>query len=139
MRIPLIKTGSRLLKVFPPSQASRHTTNRAMSVLYKHQSQMPRLPVPTLQETAQRYLQSVKPLLTDAEFSSTQKAVAEFVAPGGSGEVLQKRLLDRAKAFEKRSWLIDWWNDYAYMAYRDPVVINVNYFFGKKIVLFFDC
>ena len=110
-----------------------------MSVLYKHQSQMPRLPVPTLQETAQRYLQSVKPLLTDAEFSSTQKAVAEFVAPGGSGEVLQKRLLDRAKAFEKRSWLIDWWNDYAYMAYRDPVVINVNYFFGKKIVLFFDC
>ncbi|KAI8804554.1 Choline/Carnitine o-acyltransferase-domain-containing protein [Cladochytrium replicatum] len=27
------------------------------------------------------------------------------------------------------SWLIDWWNEYAYLDYREPVVLNVNYFF----------
>lgn len=27
------------------------------------------------------------------------------------------------------SWLIEWWNDRAYMSYRDPIVINVSYFF----------
>lgn len=27
------------------------------------------------------------------------------------------------------SWLIDWWNQYSYLRYREPVVINVSFFF----------
>lgn len=109
----------------------------ASKPLWKHQASLPMLPVPTLQETAQRYLQSVRPLLSDKDYAKTQNAVADFIKPNGVGEVLQKRLLERKDATDKehKSWLIDWWNDYAYMGYRDPIVINVSYFFVFKDVL----
>ncbi|KAI8838924.1 acyltransferase ChoActase/COT/CPT [Chytridium lagenaria] len=64
------------------------------------------------------------------EFEVTKRAVEDFKKSGGMGEELQRRLLAH-DASTKSSWLIDWWNSYAYMAYRDPVVINVNYFFRK--------
>ncbi|RKO88367.1 acyltransferase ChoActase/COT/CPT [Blyttiomyces helicus] len=99
--------------------------------LYKHQSALPALPVPTLEETLPTYLRSVRPLVDDAAFAKTKKAVEDFVKPGSLGLELQKRLVAHKEA-SKTSWLIDWWNDYAYMAYRDPVVINVNYFFVFK-------
>lgn len=27
------------------------------------------------------------------------------------------------------NWLADWWNETAYMAFREPVVVNVSYFY----------
>ncbi|KAJ3213079.1 Carnitine O-acetyltransferase mitochondrial [Dinochytrium kinnereticum] len=107
------------------------------ATLFQFQNNLPKLPVPTLDETLALYLQSVKPLVSDKEFVATTKAVEEFKKAGGMGEELQKRLLAH-DASTKTSWLIDWWNSYAYMAYRDPVVINVNYFFAfnddKKLI-----
>jgi carnitine O-acetyltransferase len=29
----------------------------------------------------------------------------------------------------KNSWLIDWWNQVSYLRYREPVVVNVSFFF----------
>ena len=45
-----------------------------------------------------------------------------------AGPVLQSRL-EKRKETESTSWLHSWWNDLAYMAYRDPVVIFVSYFY----------
>ncbi|KAJ3043611.1 hypothetical protein HDV00_004712 [Rhizophlyctis rosea] len=61
----------------------------------------------------------------------TKEAVTDFARPGGIGEELQRRLLER-QATKETSWLIDWWNDHAYMSYRDPTVINVSYSFVFK-------
>ncbi|KAJ3356447.1 Carnitine O-acetyltransferase mitochondrial [Allomyces javanicus] len=97
--------------------------------LFAAQATLPKLPVPTLDETLAKYLVTVRPLLSDADYARTEAAVREFAKPGGQGEQLQQRLLERAEAEKATSWLASWWNDYAYMAYRDPVVINVNYFF----------
>ncbi|TPX61639.1 hypothetical protein PhCBS80983_g00947 [Powellomyces hirtus] len=99
--------------------------------LYKFQQQLPKLPVAPLAETAEKYLASLKPILSDAEYSRSEKIVRDFVKPGGQGEQLRERLVERSKT-EKTSWLYEWWNDWAYMAYRDPVVINVSYFFVFK-------
>lgn len=99
--------------------------------LYRFQQSLPKLPVAPLQETAQKYLKSVKPILSDAEYAHTEKVVRDFIKPSGQGEELHKRLQERA-ATSKTSWLYEWWNDWAYMAYRDPVVINVSYFFVFK-------
>ncbi|ORZ39107.1 acyltransferase ChoActase/COT/CPT [Catenaria anguillulae PL171] len=96
--------------------------------LMAHQLAMPKLPVPTLKETLDKYLTTVRPLLTDAEFAQTQAAVQDFARPNGLGAKLQQRLEQRA-ASTNTSWLYSWWNDVAYMAYRDPVVIYVSYFF----------
>ena len=66
--------------------------------MLRFEDSLPRLPVPTLEETAQRYLKSVHPLLSQTEFETTTKAVNEFVAPGGPGEELQKRLVARRES-----------------------------------------
>ncbi|KAJ3081561.1 Carnitine O-acetyltransferase mitochondrial, partial [Quaeritorhiza haematococci] len=99
--------------------------------MWNHQSALPKLPVPELEETCSLYLESVKPFLTPTEFEHTRKAVEEFKKPGGIGEDLQRRLKER-EGKVSTSWLIDWWNENAYMAYRDPVVIYVSYFFAFR-------
>ena len=100
--------------------------------MLRFEDSLPRLPVPTLEETAQRYLKSVHPLLSKTEFEATTKAVNEFVAPGGPGEELQKRLVARRENPEIRNWIAEWWNEAAYMGYRDPVVPYVSYFYSHR-------
>lgn len=100
--------------------------------LFKFQSQLPKLPVPTLAETSSKYLKTVEPFLSPAQLSSTKAIVEDFVRPGGQGEVLQKRLEEFAQG--KDNWLAEYWDDYAYMSYRDPVVPYVSYFFNHKDV-----
>ncbi|KAI9199855.1 acyltransferase ChoActase/COT/CPT [Polychytrium aggregatum] len=103
----------------------------ASKPLYKFQQSLPTLPVPKLEETAAKYLRSVRPHLDDAAFAKTEAAVKEFLKPGSIGHVLQQRLLEKAQN-SKTSWLYDWWNDLSYMAYRDPVVFFVSYFYLFK-------
>ncbi|KAI8872736.1 acyltransferase ChoActase/COT/CPT, partial [Ramicandelaber brevisporus] len=97
------------------------------------QDTLPRLPVPTLADTFERYLASVKALSTsDAEYERTAKLVAEFLAPGGRGEQLQERLKRHAAACSSTSWLEDIWNEYAYFSNRESVCFYVNYCFGFR-------
>ncbi|KAI8615223.1 acyltransferase ChoActase/COT/CPT [Chytriomyces sp. MP71] len=96
--------------------------------LYRYQESLPRLPIPNLADTCATYLKSVRPLVGDAEYEKTTAAVTDFLKPGGVGEELQQRLVEHDKS-KSTSWLIDWWNSYAYMGYRDPVCVYVNYFF----------
>ena len=100
--------------------------------MLRFEDSLPRLPVPTLEETAKRYLKSVHPLLSQSEFAETTKAVNEFIAPGGAGETLQKRLVARREDPNTRNWIAEWWNEAAYMAYRDPVVPYVSYFYSHR-------
>lgn len=96
--------------------------------MLRFQASLPRLPVPSLSETAKKYLESVRPHVTDAEYAKTQSAVETFVASPQATE-LQKRLEVRAADPNVKNWLADWWNDLAYMGYRDPVVVFVSYFY----------
>ncbi|KAG8694261.1 Carnitine O-acetyltransferase mitochondrial, partial [Ceratobasidium sp. 394] len=96
--------------------------------LLRYETHLPELPVPDLSSTARKYLDSVKALTTDAEFTQTKAAVDEFVA-SPQAKQLQQRLKDRAATPGIENWLADWWNDVAYMGYRDPVVVFVSYFY----------
>ncbi|KAK7539614.1 acyltransferase ChoActase/COT/CPT [Phyllosticta citribraziliensis] len=100
--------------------------------MLRFEESLPRLPVPTLDETAKRYLKSVHPLLNTQEFESTKKAVEDFVQPGGAGETLQKRLIARREDPNVKNWIYEWWNEAAYLAYRDPVVPYVSYFYSHR-------
>lgn len=66
---------------------------------FENQSKIPRLPIPSLSETAARYKKSLLPILGQTEFSRAEKAVDEFIKPGGLGETLQGRLheMDRTE------------------------------------------
>mmetsp|Transcript_11703 Transcript_11703/g.13575 ORF Transcript_11703/g.13575 Transcript_11703/m.13575 type:complete len:636 (-) Transcript_11703:142-2049(-) len=96
--------------------------------LYAMQKDVDRLPVPKLKDSIELYLSSVIPHLSAQELENTKRAAADFVKPGGLGETLQKRLEDRAASKPNTSWLQEWWNEYAYLAYRDSVVYNVSYY-----------
>ena len=49
-------------------------------------------------------------------------------------KTLQERLVKRATAEGRESWLSDWWLSASYMSYRDPVVPFSSYFYLHKSV-----
>ena len=65
--------------------------------MLKYQSSLPKLPVPPLQQSLQKYLKAIRPLVNDEEFEKTSKAVEEFGKENGIGEKLQEMLEKRAK------------------------------------------
>jgi len=108
-----------------------YTEDLSSPPMLRYQASLPKLPVPTLESTCTKYLETVQPLLSPEEYSRTKLAVSSFLSSPLAAE-LQQRLKDRASTPETASWLIDWWNDVAYLGYRDPVVVNVSYFFVHK-------
>ncbi|KAJ3733326.1 acyltransferase ChoActase/COT/CPT [Lentinula guzmanii] len=96
--------------------------------MLRFQESLPHLPVPSIYSTATKYLETVRPHIDDAAFAKTEAAVKEFIASPQVAE-LQKRLETRASDPEIKNWLSNWWNDIAYMGYRDPVVVFVSYFY----------
>ncbi|PMD23307.1 acyltransferase ChoActase/COT/CPT [Hyaloscypha hepaticicola] len=100
--------------------------------MLRFEESLPKLPVPTLEETATRYLKSVHPLLSTSEFQSTTSAVQEFIKPGGIGSKLQEKLIVRREDPKHKNWIYEWWNDAAYLSYRDPVVPYVSYFYSHR-------
>ena len=100
--------------------------------MLRFEDSLPRLPVPTLEETSKRYLKSVHALLNHSEYERTKKAVQEFTKPGSIGETLQKRLQARRDDPKHKNWIYEWWNDAAYLTYRDPVVPYVSYFYSHR-------
>ncbi|RKP07018.1 acyltransferase ChoActase/COT/CPT [Thamnocephalis sphaerospora] len=107
------------------------STDATVSRMDRGQDTMPKLPVPALNDTLDRYLASVRPLLDGQpeRWERTQRAVEAFRS--GDGPRLQKLLEDRAAASET-SWLLDWWNEYAYFSNRESVCFYVNYCFGFR-------
>ena len=49
------------------------------------QPSLPRLPIPKLPDTCQRYLAAQRPILTDNEYNATQTIVKEFAKEGSDG------------------------------------------------------
>ena len=95
--------------------------------MFRFQASLPRLPVPPFASTISKYLETVKPHLTDAEYATTRVRAQAFLTSPLASE-LQRRLEARAADLGIRNWLSDWWNDVAYMGFRDPIVVFVNCF-----------
>ena len=91
-----------------------------------HQSDLPPLPLPQLSDTLERYLKTVRPLLTDAEFAHTTAVVTDFQREGGEGETLQAFLEE--KAGSERNWMEEWWEQLAYLRTRTTMAIHINWF-----------
>lgn len=85
---------------------------------------LPHYPLPALQDTLQKYLRSVQPLLSDDAYRRTETIVTNFSRSNGAGPHLHALLKKRADSTE--NWLSDWWLKYAYLGYRIPVVVNSN-------------
>ena len=76
---------------------------------YSKQNSLPHLPVPQLNDTLDKLVQSVLPLTPKEQCVKLCQAVERFRTD--YGPTLQKRLEDRATQMERegKSYLVDWW------------------------------
>ncbi|XP_066991889.2 carnitine O-palmitoyltransferase 1, liver isoform [Anabrus simplex] len=93
-------------------------------LLYSFQGSLPRLPVPSLQSSMQKYLNSVRPLMKDDQFERTQKLAEEFQK--GIGKKLHRYLV--LKSWWSINYVSDWWEEYIYLRGRSPLLVNSNYY-----------
>lgn len=87
--------------------------------------ELPRLPIPQLERTLDRYLKSVRPLLSQKEFAKYSLIVDDFLK--GQGPILQERLIQYDKT-QPYSWLENWWLSLAYLSWRESVLVNSNWY-----------
>ncbi|KAM3862794.1 choline O-acetyltransferase [Diretmus argenteus] len=83
---------------------------------------MPKLPIPALKETLDMYLRCMKHLVTEDQFQKTQHTVRQFGAPGGVGELLQNKLLERRES--QANWVYDYWLNDMYLNNRLALPVN---------------
>uniref|UniRef100_H2YB05 Uncharacterized protein n=1 Tax=Ciona savignyi TaxID=51511 RepID=H2YB05_CIOSA len=92
--------------------------------LYSYQASLPRMPVPPLKSTIERYLTSVRPLLDDKDYDAMKSLSEEFLSTIASK--LQRYLV--LKSWWATNYVSDWWEQYVYLAGRGPIMVNSNYY-----------
>ncbi|MFI6094818.1 choline/carnitine O-acyltransferase [Lentzea sp. NPDC051213] len=95
---------------------------------FSYEDQLPRVPLPTLEESCTRFLEWCAPLLTAAELATTEAAVEEFLAPDSPARSLHAALEDFDGREGVRSWLDLFWPT-RYLGRRDRIALNANFFF----------
>lgn len=91
---------------------------------FANQDSLPKLPIPDLESTCSRYLESLSALQTSREQAESKAAVEEFLKT--DGPVLQEKLKNYASS--KTSYIEQFWYD-SYLNFDNPVVLNLNPFF----------
>ncbi|KAK9889185.1 hypothetical protein WA026_004464 [Henosepilachna vigintioctopunctata] len=86
------------------------------------QKSLPRLPIPKLSATCERYLASQRPLLIDEAYRKTEYNVQRFAS--GTGQLLQKYLQNYDDANKHTSYISEMWYD---MYLRDRKSLPLNY------------
>ena len=130
-------TGARRQLVKMTRNLSSTSANKQQGMM-RHEAGLPNLPVNSLAETSARWLESIRPFVTEPgqplptaekpneRYLRAQQAAEEFLDSPLVKE-LQQRLQDRASKTD--SWLADWWNEAAYLRPRDPLAF-ANYFYA---------
>ncbi|XP_074000301.1 carnitine O-palmitoyltransferase 1, muscle isoform isoform X2 [Numenius arquata] len=93
-------------------------------LLYSFQTSLPKLPVPSVEATITRYLQSVRPLMDDERYGKMEALAKEFKEK--TAPRLQKYLI--LKSWWTTNYVSDWWEEYIYLRGRSPLMVNSNYY-----------
>ena len=88
---------------------------------------LPSLPVPALASSIAKYLESVRPLMSDPAFETHRREVVNASSGFQSLFASLQRQLWRESLF-KRNWLNDWWLQYVYLQKRSPIAFYSNYY-----------
>uniref|UniRef100_A0A8C5A2K6 Carnitine O-palmitoyltransferase 1, muscle isoform n=1 Tax=Gadus morhua TaxID=8049 RepID=A0A8C5A2K6_GADMO len=93
-------------------------------LLYSFQASLPRLPLPSVDDTIDRYLESVHALLDDKRYKQMETLANDF--RNTSAPQLQRYLL--LKSWWATNYVSDWWEEYIYLRGRSPIMVNSNFY-----------
>lgn len=99
-------------------------------MLNSYQASLPKLVLPSVDDTIRRYLLSIRPILDDEKYERLSKLAEEFRK--GLGKKLQRYLI--LKSWWATNYVTDWWEEYVYLRGRSPIMVNSNYY-GVDAVL----
>lgn len=103
---------------------SSSPTPTKKGVTFANQDSLPKLPIPDLESTCRKYIESLVPLQSPREHEETKAAVHDFLKT--DGPELQERL--KKYASSKTSYIEQFWYD-SYLNFDNSVVLNLNPFF----------
>uniref|UniRef100_A0A8C7IPY9 carnitine O-palmitoyltransferase n=1 Tax=Oncorhynchus kisutch TaxID=8019 RepID=A0A8C7IPY9_ONCKI len=92
--------------------------------LYSFQTSLPHLPLPSVKDTINRYLESAHPLMDDEQYLRMEGLAKDFEK--GLGPKLQWYL--KLKSWWATNYVSDWWEEYIYLRGRGPIMVNSNYY-----------
>lgn len=132
--IPYAPLSAIRLRVMPSSSSTRSSSSSVSDDAYQilegnelptdlFQKSLPRLPIPTIENTCRRYLAAQRPLLNDKQFAHTKNAAVLFQQ--GVGRDLQDLLRKRDKHNRHTSYIAAPWF-HMYLSDRRPLVLNYN-------------
>lgn len=87
------------------------------------QKSLPRLPIPELSKTGERYLKAIRPLLNHYQYLEAVQRTDNFIAK--EGKLLQEKLIAKDKINKRTSYISEFWFD-LYLRDRVPLPINYN-------------
>ncbi|XP_053567657.1 LOW QUALITY PROTEIN: carnitine O-palmitoyltransferase 1, liver isoform-like [Bombina bombina] len=93
-------------------------------MLYSFQASLPHLPVPTIKDTIQRYLESAKPLMDDEEFKRMAALAKDFEIK----MALKLQWYLKLKSWWASNYVSDWWEEYIYLRGRGLIMVNSNHY-----------
>jgi Choline/Carnitine o-acyltransferase len=118
------------LQEYFSSGRSHHGTCASFGITFSAQSQLPRLPIPTLEETMEKFPKVLEALQDARQQEETERIVREFLE--ADGPVLQEALLEYERVgIETGHWgsyVEEFWNE-SYLAPDASVVLNLNPYF----------
>lgn len=74
---------------------------------FHYQPSLPRLPIPALEETCAKYIEFLRPIVSDVELREAQQLVNEFA--GGQGKQLHEQLVQVDKQNKHTSYINGAW------------------------------
>ncbi|XP_052287068.1 carnitine O-palmitoyltransferase 2, mitochondrial-like isoform X2 [Dreissena polymorpha] len=119
------RRGSYLYPVFYSTTAGNDYMHESIVPSDHFQRSLPRLPIPKLEQTLDRYLKSQAVLMTESEWNTTKKLANDFA--GSEGIALHNQLIQRDSQNKHTSYISEPWSD-MYLKDRRPVCLNHNPF-----------
>ena len=115
-----------------PQGNARKTSPRGST--YAGQSSLPRLPIPTLEETLERFPDVVSAIVNKKDRIKCLEEITKFLKT--DGPVLQKLLMEYEQKGREEgtigSFVEEFWTD-AYLTPDSSVVMNLNPFFVLEV------
>lgn len=103
--------------------SSEASISNSLIPTFHFQDSLPRLPVPKLEKTLEKYLYFTQPLVSAAEHAATKEAVAVFAANEGPKLQFALEMADKSNAHT--SYISEFWYD-MYLKNRDPFPLNLT-------------